>query len=60
VPEQLADRIRLGEGVAVATELAGEIGQRSGLRLHVIPLGAERHTRQIVDSFDRARTAATA
>ena len=60
VPDHLADRIRLGEGVVVATELAGEIGQRPGLRLHVIPLGAERHTRQIVDAFDRSRTSATA
>jgi hypothetical protein len=44
----------------VAAELAGEIGQRPGLRLHVIPLGAEGHVGEIAGAFDRARTAARA
>jgi 5,10-methylenetetrahydrofolate reductase len=60
VPEGLAERIQRGEGVGVAAELAGEIGQRPGLRLHVIPLGAEGHVGEIVGAFDRARTAAGA
>jgi methylenetetrahydrofolate reductase (NADPH) len=60
VPEGLAERIQRGEGVGVATELAAEIGQRPGLRLHVIPLGAEKHALEIVEAFDRARTAVSA
>jgi methylenetetrahydrofolate reductase (NADPH) len=60
VPEHHAQRILAGDGVGVAADLAAEIGQRAGLRLHVIPLGAERHTRQIVEAFDEARTAASA
>jgi hypothetical protein len=59
IPAGLAKRIREGEGVAVARELAAEIGSRPGMRLHVIPLGAERHARDVVESFDTARTRAT-
>ena len=40
--------------------LAAEIGRRPGLRLHVIPLGAERHALEIVEAFDRARATAGA
>jgi len=60
VPEGLAERIQRGEGVEVATALAAEIGRRPGLRLHVIPLGAERHALEIVEAFDRARATAGA
>ena len=60
VPEPLAERIRLGEGVKVASELAAEIGSRPGMRLHVIPLGAERYAREVVDAFDGARARARA
>lgn len=59
IPDSLAGRIREGEGVAVARELAAEIGSRPGMRLHVIPLGAERHARDVVESFDSARSRAT-
>ncbi len=55
VPESLARRIGEGQGIAVAAELAAEIGSRPGLRLHVIPLGAEQHTRDVVEAFDGAR-----
>ena len=60
VPDSLAARINDGEGVQVAADLAAEIGSRPGLRLHVIPLGAERHAREVVEAFDEARSAASA
>ncbi len=59
VPDLLATRIRQGEGVAVAAEVAAEIGRRTELRLHVIPLGAEGNVRQVVEAFDRARAVAS-
>ncbi len=59
VPEPVAERIRAGAGVGVATEVAAEIGRRPGLRLHVISLGAERHVREVVEAYDGARSAAT-
>lgn len=60
VPEACATRIQAGEGVGVAIELAGELGRRAGLRLHLIPLGAEHHAREVVEAFDEARSAASA
>lgn len=60
VPDGVARRITDGSGIEVAAELASEIGSRPGLRLHVIPLGAERHARQVVEAFDGARTGARA
>ncbi|MGH7641139.1 MAG: methylenetetrahydrofolate reductase [Candidatus Dormibacteria bacterium] len=59
IPEELAQRIRLGEGVEVACRVAAEIGERRRLRLHVISLGAERHAREVVEAYDGARSAAT-
>ncbi|HVB53690.1 MAG TPA: methylenetetrahydrofolate reductase [Candidatus Acidoferrales bacterium] len=59
VPDSLAQRIREGQGVVVATELAAEIGRRPGLRLHVIPLGAEGQVRQVIEAFDGARAVAS-
>jgi methylenetetrahydrofolate reductase (NADPH) len=56
VPDELAQRIKLGAGIEVAAELAREIGRRPGLRLHVIPLGAEGNVRDVVEAFDGART----
>lgn len=56
VPEGLARRIRDGDGVGVAAELAAEIAQRPGLRLHLIPLGAEGHAAEVVARFDEARS----
>ncbi len=57
VPEQMASRLRAGEGVAVAEELAAEVGRRPGLRLHLIPLGGERHAATIAQAFTDARQA---
>jgi len=60
IPDSLAQRIRDGSWVAVAAELAAEIASRPGMRLHVIPLGAEGNVRQIVEAFDRASSFASA
>ena len=57
VPDAVAARIVAGEGVAVAEELAAEVGRRPGLRLHLIPLGGERHAAAIARSFTDARQA---
>ncbi len=60
VPPPLARRIAQGEGVTVAADLAGALGARPGVRLHVIPLGGERHAGQVVAAFDQSRAAASA
>lgn len=60
VPEDLAQRIRQGEGVEVAALLAGEIAQRPGLRLHLVPLGAEPHAPRVIAAFDEALAGARA
>ena len=54
VPEHYADRISAGGGAEVAMEIAGELGARPELRLHVISLGAEGHAARICAEF-RAR-----
>jgi methylenetetrahydrofolate reductase (NADPH) len=55
VPDPVADRIRAGGGIQVACEVAAEIGRRPSLRLHLIPLGAERHAAEIAASFMAVR-----
>jgi methylenetetrahydrofolate reductase (NADPH) len=55
VPDSYAERITAGEGVEVAVEIAGELGSRPDLRLHVIPLGAERHAARICAEFRSRR-----
>ncbi len=51
IPEPVAERLRKGAGPEVAAEMAAELGSRPGLRLHVIPLGAERHAAAICQAF---------
>ncbi len=58
IPERTAERIRSGHGLEVATELAAEIGRREGLRLHLIPLGGERHTPVLAQAFASSRAMA--
>ncbi|HVA21948.1 MAG TPA: methylenetetrahydrofolate reductase [Candidatus Micrarchaeia archaeon] len=60
IPEPAARRIRAGEGVELATELAAAIGARPRLRLHVIPLGAETAVRRIARAYRSQRSAAEA
>lgn len=55
IPQLLAQRLADGKGSEVAEELAAEIGSRRGLRLHVIPLGAERHAAGICEAFRSSR-----
>jgi methylenetetrahydrofolate reductase (NADPH) len=57
VPDPVAERICAGGGIQVACEVAAEIGRRPGLRLHLIPLGAERHVAEIAGSFMAVRQA---
>ena len=59
IPEPLVQRVRSGQGVEVSTELAAEIGRRDGLRLHLIPLGGERHAPLLSKAFAAARAVST-
>ncbi|MGC8473362.1 MAG: methylenetetrahydrofolate reductase [Candidatus Dormibacteria bacterium] len=60
VPDSFAERISAGEGAEVAVEIAGELGARPDLRLHVIPLGAESHAARICAEFRSRRLVAVA
>ena len=55
VPEHFAQRIAVGGGPEVAVEIAGELGSRPELRLHVIPLGAEGDAARICAEFRSRR-----
>ncbi|MDA8395094.1 MAG: methylenetetrahydrofolate reductase [Candidatus Dormibacteraeota bacterium] len=55
VPEPYAERIVAGGGAEVAMEIAGELGSRPELRLHVIPLGSESHAARICAEFRSRR-----
>lgn len=59
IPEHLVRRVAAGEGVEVGVELAAEIGRREGLRLHLIPLGGERHAPLLSQAFSAARAVST-
>ena len=59
IPEHLVERVASGKGVEVSTELAAEIGRREALRLHLIPLGGERHATLISKAFAAARAVST-
>ena len=60
VPDSYAQRIAEGEGAEVAVEIAGELGSRPDLRLHVIPLGSESHAARICAEFRARRLVAAA
>lgn len=55
IPDHLVERIRSGHGLEVATELAAEVGRREGLRLHLIPLGGERHAEVLARAHASSR-----
>ena len=58
LPESADRRIRAGEGVDLAVELAGELAALSAVdALHVYPLGAEVETRDVAAAFRSARGA---
>ncbi len=55
IPDILIERIRAGQGLEVAAELAAEVGRRDGLRLHLIPLGGERHATALARAYTASR-----
>jgi methylenetetrahydrofolate reductase (NADPH) len=56
LPESADRRIRAGEGVDLAVELATELAAMPGVdALHVYPLGAEVETRDVAAAFRNAR-----
>lgn len=55
IPESVAVRIAEGRGAEVAREVATELGARPGLRLHVIPLGAEGEVEGVCSAYIEAR-----
>src|SRR5918999_1799794 len=58
LPESADRRIRAGEGVNLAVELATELAAVPGVdALHVYPLGAEVETRDVAAAFRSARGA---
>ena len=58
LPESADRRIRAGEGVNLAVELATELAAVPGVdALHVYPLGAEVETRDVAAAFRNARGA---
>ncbi len=58
LPESADRRIRAGEGVDLAVELAAELAAVPGIdALHVYPLGAEVETRDVAAAFRSARGA---
>ncbi len=59
IPDRLAEQIRAGRGLEVAAQLVKEIGARDGLRLHLIPLGGERHAAPLARDFSVARELST-
>lgn len=55
IPETVAALVVEGRGAEVAREIARELGARPGLRLHVIPLGAESEVEAVCAGFTEAR-----
>jgi hypothetical protein len=58
LPRSADRRIRAGEGVNLAVELATELAAVPGVdALHIYPLGAEVETRDVAAAFRSARGA---